>query len=254
MSALFAAELLKLRKRRGLVAATLALTVLPMIVAYIVLPILHATNPGHYGPAGGGQNFSDSINFLGALVIFAGTVVGATVGTGDLGAGVFRELVVTGRSRLALYAARVPAGLAFLLPAIAVAFAISAAAAALLAGGLDQASAGLLAGSAAWLALVGTTSFALALGVSSLIGSRGTSMAVLLGWQVVAMPMLLQTHALGAPRERLLGAAIEHFEPARVLGHPDQAPMGTAAALLVVVIWMLAPIALGAWRTVTRDA
>ena len=44
------AELLKLRKRRGLILATFALTVLPMIVAYIVLAILHATEPAKHGP------------------------------------------------------------------------------------------------------------------------------------------------------------------------------------------------------------
>ena len=37
------AELLKLRKRRGLVLVTFALTVLPMVAAYIVLMVLHAT-------------------------------------------------------------------------------------------------------------------------------------------------------------------------------------------------------------------
>jgi hypothetical protein len=34
----------------------------------------------------------------------------------------FRHLVITGRSRLALYLARIPAGLAILLPLVAVAF------------------------------------------------------------------------------------------------------------------------------------
>ena len=49
-------------------------------------------------------------------------VVGAAAATTDLNDGVFRYLVVTGRSRLALYLARIPAGLAILVPAVAVAF------------------------------------------------------------------------------------------------------------------------------------
>src|SRR5688500_14774003 len=117
-SRLVGAELLKLRKRRGLVAATLGLTIVPMIVAYIVLVTLHLADPAKHGPAGGIVNFTGSVGFLGSLTIVAAILVGATVGTGDLGAGVFRELVVTGRSRLALFAARVPAGLAFLLAAV----------------------------------------------------------------------------------------------------------------------------------------
>ena len=42
---LVTAEFLKLRKRRGLVLSTLALTVVPIIVGYTVLLILHATDP-----------------------------------------------------------------------------------------------------------------------------------------------------------------------------------------------------------------
>jgi hypothetical protein len=53
----------------------------------------------------------------------AGAVLGASAGTTDLGDGVFRHLVITGRSRVALYLARIPAGLAILVPLVAVAFA-----------------------------------------------------------------------------------------------------------------------------------
>ena len=48
--------------------------------------------------------------------------LGATAGTTDLTDGMFRHLVVTGRSRTALYLARLPAGLAILVPLVAVAF------------------------------------------------------------------------------------------------------------------------------------
>lgn len=47
---------------------------------------------------------------------------GAAAGTTDLTDGVFRHLVVTGRSRVALYFARIPAGLAILAPLVAAAF------------------------------------------------------------------------------------------------------------------------------------
>ena len=55
----------------------------------------------------------------------------------------------------------------------------------------------MLAHSAGWLMLVtAAPSFALALGISSLLGSRGTSIGILLGWQLVAMPLLVQFGAL----------------------------------------------------------
>jgi ABC-2 family transporter protein len=248
------AELLKVRRRHGLLAATFALTILPMIVAYVILASLHGVNPAKHGPAGGAHNFADSLNFLGALTIVAGILVGATVGTGDLGAGVFRELVVTGRSRLALFAARLPAGLAFLLVPLGVAFAVTASAATLLAGPLDPPSGRLLLHSAGWLGLLATLSLVIALGVSSLISSRGTSIGILLGWLLVAMPLLLQIQALGMLRESMIGAATERLEPAAVLGDGAHVSMSPTAAAIVIAAWMIVPLAAGAWRTVTRDA
>ena len=106
---LVSAEFLKLRKRRGLVISTFALTVLPMIAGYTVLLSIHAANPAKHGPAGGLENLSGAMDILAQFSIIAAILVGATLGAGDLGSGVFRELVVTGRSRLALFAARVPA-------------------------------------------------------------------------------------------------------------------------------------------------
>ncbi|MGZ8707923.1 MAG: hypothetical protein ACXW0R_11150, partial [Gaiellaceae bacterium] len=169
---LVSAELLKLRKRRGLVISTLALTVVPMIIGYTVLLSIHAANPAKHGPAGGLQNLSGSVDMLAVLSVVAAILVGATLGAGDLGAGVFRELVVTGRSRLALFAARVPAGLALLLPIVGAGFAITATGSIVFSGSLDAPSASLLAGSAAWLGLVTALAMVLALGVSSTVGSR----------------------------------------------------------------------------------
>ena len=94
----------------------------------------------------------------------------------------------------------------------------------------------------------------IALGVSSLVGSRGTSIGILLGFQLVAMPLLLGFGALGVLREGLVAAAIERFEPSSVLGHPPAVAMSATAAVVTVVAWTLVPLALGAWRTCTRDA
>ena len=55
--------------------------------------------------------------------ILAATL-GCTAGSVDLTEGMFRHLVVTGRSRLALYLARIPAGLAIIVPLVAIGFTI----------------------------------------------------------------------------------------------------------------------------------
>ena len=248
---LVGAEFLKLRKRRGLILSTLALTVAPMIIAYTVLLILHAANAAKYGPAGGLENFSGSMDLLSQLGVVAAILVGATLGAGDHGSGVFRELVV---SRLALFAARVPAGLGLVLTFVGAAFALTATASTVFAGSSDVPGAGLLGSSAAWLALVTGLALVLALGVSSTLGSRGTTIGILLGWQLIAMPLLLQLGALGLPREGLLEAATERLEPARLFEGGATVPMSLAAALAVIAAWIVVPLALGAWRTCTRDA
>jgi hypothetical protein len=50
--------------------------------------------------------------------------LGCTAGSIDLTEGMFRHLVVTGRSRVALYLARIPAGLAIVVPLVAIGFTI----------------------------------------------------------------------------------------------------------------------------------
>jgi hypothetical protein len=248
------AEFLKLRKRRGLVLSALALTVVPMLIAYTVLLILHAADAAKHGPAGGLENLSGSMEILSQLSVVAAILVGSTLGAGDLGSGVFRELVVTGRSRLALFAARVPAGLALVFAVVGAAFAVTATASTVFAGSSDAPGAGLLVSSAAWLGLVTGLALVLALGVSSALGSRGTTIGVLLGWQLIAMPLVLQIGALGSLREGLVGAATERLEPARLFEGAATVPMSLAAAVVVIVAWMVVPLAAGAWRTCTRDA
>ncbi|HUI04798.1 MAG TPA: hypothetical protein VLZ77_14760 [Acidimicrobiales bacterium] len=54
----------------------------------------------------------------------AAMTLGATAGCSDLADGMFTQQVVTGRSRAALYLARIPAGLAIIMPVVAVAFTI----------------------------------------------------------------------------------------------------------------------------------
>jgi hypothetical protein len=251
---LVSAEFLKLRKRRGLVISALALTVLPMIIGYTVLLSIHAANPGKHGPAGGVENLSGSMEMLTLLSAVAAILIGATLGAGDLGAGVFRELVVTGRSRLALFAARVPAGLGLLLPIVFAGYAITATGSIVFAGSLDAPSASLLGESAAWLGLVTGLSLVLALGVSSVLGSRGTTIGIVLGWQIIAAPVLLEIGALGSLRQGLLGAATQRLEPAALFEGGTIVPMSLPAAALVIVVWTVVPLAAGAWRTYTRDA
>jgi ABC-type transport system involved in multi-copper enzyme maturation permease subunit len=254
--ALIRAELLKLRRRRGLVAVVAALTVLPMVIGYTVTSILHATNPDKYTSAGGVENFTGSLEMLAALAAVAGVIVGVTAGAGDLSAGVFRTLVVTGRSRIRLFAARIPGGLALLLPFVAAGFVVAAVASIALAGSEPQPDAGLVVRTAAWVGVQAAAAFVLGLGVGSLFGSRGMSIGVVLAWMLALEPLLLALDVLGSLRTGLLGAAVQRLEPTSkfVEGGEPAVAMSLGAAVAVVALWAVVPLAVGTWRTAARDA
>jgi len=243
---LVAAELLKLRRRRSLFVASFLLLVFPMLVSVVVLVVLHAANPGKYGPAGGVENLRSGLELLTQIGAVAAVLIGVTTAAGDLAAGVFRELVVTGRSRLALYAARVPGGLAFLLPLVTVAFAIAATSSVTLAGAAPTPGICLLLEYAGWVGLVTTLAFLLALGVSSLLDSRATAIGILLAWQLAVAPLLVQTGKLDP---LLLSAALKRLEPGAASGS-----ISLITAITLIGAWTIAPLAAGAWRTHTRDA
>ena len=254
---LVSAEILKLRKRRGLVALTAVTTIGVILVTYGVLIILHAVNAAHYGPAGGVDHLGTGIGVLSGLAGVAATIVGATAGAGDLGANVFRELVVTGRPRQTLFNARIPGGALFLLPFVAVAFALIAVASVAFAGSLPAPSAGLLAQSGAYVLVPIAFGYALALGLGSLLGSRSTTIGVLLAWWLAVSPLLMAIGFLGAAREALPSVAIDRFIPGELAGalKPDNEPsISVAAAVATLVVWTVVALAIGSWRTRTRDA
>jgi hypothetical protein len=116
---------MELRKRRGLMAALIVVNIGVPTIFLLVRLIAHAVAPKSYGPAGGYSIFTALV--AGIMYVFGFIVaatLGCTAGSVDLTEGMFRHLVITGRSRLALYFARIPAGLAIIVPLVAVGFTI----------------------------------------------------------------------------------------------------------------------------------
>jgi hypothetical protein len=122
---MIATRFMELRKRRGLMATIILVTIGIPTIFLLVRLILHAVAPHTYGPAGGYDIYTAMVS--GVLYVFGFIVaaaLGASAGSLDLTEGMFRHQVVTGRSRLALYLARIPAGLAIILPLVAIGFTI----------------------------------------------------------------------------------------------------------------------------------
>jgi hypothetical protein len=116
---------MELRKRRGLMIALIAVNIGIPTVFLVVRLISHAVDPKSFGPAGGYDIFTTLV--VGAMYLFGfivAAVVGCTAGSVDLTEGMFRHVVISGRSRLALYLARIPAGLAIVISMVAIGYTI----------------------------------------------------------------------------------------------------------------------------------
>jgi hypothetical protein len=122
---MIATRFMELRKRRGLMIALIAVNIGIPVIFLTVRLISHAVAPKSYQPAGGYDIFTTlvaGIMFTFGFIVAA--VVGCTAGSVDLGDGMFRHLVITGRSRLALYLARIPAGLAIVISMVTIGYTI----------------------------------------------------------------------------------------------------------------------------------
>jgi hypothetical protein len=245
---LIRAEVLKLRRRRGMLAIAAGITLGIVALAFGVSAVQHASNPGKYGPAGGAASFKDAINVLVLLTIVAGAIVGSTAGAQDLESGVFRDLAATGRSRIALFGARVTGAWAVVLPLAALSAAAIAGASVLLAGPLAApTTASVLAGTLGLLATAALSS-AVAVGLSALIGSRGPVIAIVLAFNLAIAQMLVGISFLGDVRQAIPTVAL-----ARIAHTSADVHTTLAVAVAVVAAWIAAAFAAGAWRTKTRE-
>jgi hypothetical protein len=248
------ADLLKLRKKPGTVIWSLVLALVPVLIFFIVRAAQHASNPAEHGPAGGVDGYVDALRILAAFFgPLAAIMIGVEGGAGDVAAGVFRDLVVTGRSRVALFATRVPAALTLTWAVAAAGYLLVTLGTFALASGSPTPSAATMLNGAGFTLLSTSVICVIAVGFSALTASRPAALTVLIGWHLVASPLLAGISSLGSSRKLILDQAVAHYSPVD-LGHQGTVSMGASTAVIVMIGWLLLFTALGAWRTRTMDA
>src|ERR1700730_625113 len=249
------ADFLKLRKKRGTLIWALVLALAPLIVFFTVKAIQHSSNPLKYGPAGGEGSYSDGLRLLGLFFgPLAAILIGVEAGTGDAAAGVFRDLVVTGRSRLELFLTRVPAALALCWSVMTVGYLLLMAGTFIFASNLPIPDATLLLEGFAFTLLATGVVCVVAVGFASLTTSKPASITALIGWQLVASPLIANIGSLGSVRDGVLSQALVHFIPVHVGDRNATVAMSGATATVVLLAWLALILSLGAWRTRTMDA
>jgi ABC-type transport system involved in multi-copper enzyme maturation permease subunit len=252
---MISADLLKLTKKRSTTGWALLLTGGVLVAFYVYTLIAHATDPLHHGPAGGLEHFSNAFSTLGLdFGTVAAILIGVEAGAGEAADGTFKELVVTGRSRLGLYASRIPAALIVTWFVVIFAATIATVATFAFAGSDPTPSASLVLQAWGWVLLANSVVCVVAVGLGALIGSRPGALIGLIAFQTIASRVLIATTALGGARKGVLDAALTQLKPGPGSGGLGRVAMSTTVAVVVVALWALISTAVGAWRVQTRDA
>jgi hypothetical protein len=249
------AELMKVWRRRSIVAIAAFFTIGVTVLYFGVQEVQHLADPGRYGPAGGIDNFNRATVILSVFFgSLSAILIGTEAGTTDLASGVFRDLVVTGRERLWLFAVRVPAALILTIGLCLVALGVSIAAAVALSGNLASPDASYIIDSVLWVCLAEAVLCVIAVGLGSMTGSRAASLTVLIGWQVIAGRLLAMITFLGSARDVIPNIALGALKPGHQLPDNNGVSMGAGLAVVILALWLFGWLAAGAWRTRTRDA
>ena len=247
---LIRADVLKLKRRRGMLGVCAGLTIGILLLAFTVISIQHGSHPAKVGPAGGLHGLLDALPTLSVCVFLVGAIVGATAGAQDLDSGVFRDLAATGRSRTALFLSRVCGAWVVTGALILLSLAVAVAGAFLLADGTPMPRAADIFEGGAMLVASGAFGAALAVGLAALVGSRGPVIAILLAMHLIFEAQLQGAGFLGDARRALPLSAINRIgDQAKDLDYG----LALGSSVAVVAAWIVAALAAGAWRTRTRE-
>ncbi len=245
------AEILKLRRNRPLLAFALLLTVGVIVLFFGYGQLQHAAEPARHAPAGGTDGFQRAIQALGLYFGgLAAILIGSEAGTADRSSGVLRDLVATGRSRLALYAVRTPAAIVLTWAFTGAAFVLAVLGTYTLAGSLPTPGGAVVLKAAAWVALATAVQTSLAVALGTFTGSRALTLTAVIGWQTIATELLVNTSSLGSVREGLLSVGLGQFLP---VGHGFDVPTTTGVAIAVVLAWTIVPVLVAGFRMRTVD-
>lgn len=252
------AEVLKLRKRRGLFWFCAFLSAGMVVVVNAVLLIYHAVDPVKYGPAGGIAQFTNFFTLFGITVTLSSVLVGATAGAQDIESGVFRSMVASGQSRIQMALVRIPGALLFLLPMLLLGYALEIVASFVFAGGTPTPDGATLLIGAGWLLSVNVLTLTVALGIAALLQSRATAIGVMIAWELAGSRVIERITAFGNGRALVSSVATDRFLPGATdtvkLGGFDTINVSLGAAVAVVIAWVVVAMVLNVWRTQTQDA
>jgi ABC-type transport system involved in multi-copper enzyme maturation permease subunit len=237
-------DLLKLRRRRGLIAIVLVIALVPLTVYFAVNAARHGADPSHVAPAGGVKPFEKSTDFLGGSLGFViAAMLGVTAGAGDAELGVLRDLVATGRSRLVLFVSRCLAAVPVTVAVLGAGLALDTACSIMLAGSAHVPSFSDVVRRDLSVLAFGAVVTVVSAGLSTFVRSRGPMMVSLITFGVLISQLLLPATILGNVRAVLPLAEFERMAGTTTPALHVSGPIAIAALLA----WAGAALASGSW-------
>jgi hypothetical protein len=238
-------DLRKLWRRRGLMSIALLVAVGSVSIIFIVTAARHGANPQHVRPAGGLRSFQDATDFLGMIAVVVAAMIGVTASAGETELGVLRDLIATGRSRVALFASRAAAAVFMTTAIMSAALVVTAACAIVLAGSASAPSLSEIAHRDAAVLAFAASCAVVSAGVATFTRSRGPVMASIIAFGVLITQLLLQITFLGSVRALLPLASFERMAGDTISG----LHVSLAAAIAVTVGWALGAVMAAGWWT-----
>jgi hypothetical protein len=226
-----AAEFRKLVARRGLFLSSLLIPAGVVILLVVLSVILEASTDDYEG----GVSFVEGAAGLNVFVLLVlSALIGATAGAWDVQNGTFRYMLMTGRSRLAVYAVRVPAVLALIVVITVPAWVVTVAGGEALPLGLGEEPTLRDHAWALWApVLQGWVYGLVAFGVGALLRSVGAAIAVALVLNLAGLQALLLLSLVSDTLGDITLPAVAN----RVSGFSDEG-LPLVAAVLVLVAWV----------------
>lgn len=249
MTALVGADVLKIRRRRGVWYSTLFIPagftlLIGMLGAFI----------SDLNVRGGGQFTEDAQFTLGLMTSVIATLLGARLGADEHAGQTFRYQVLSGRRRAQLYGSKVGALVAVVTLAVLLATVVTVVASFLPpADPSDTVSLADL-GNLFWqLWLPAVVYGCIALGVGSLMRASGGAIAIALVLQFIGLNLLaLLTELWEGFKYLVVGGALDRLGPDSI-DAGDDLRQSVIGAVLCLVLWVAAFLAAGLVRTLRSE-
>ncbi|MCL5048421.1 MAG: hypothetical protein M1374_06535 [Firmicutes bacterium] len=246
-----------LRHRKGVYITAWVLTFGILFLISVILEILHISDPHRFKTLGTLNKFGGLSSAMGFFTSVAGVLVATAGAVGNLSAGVLRSLVATGRSRMSFFFSDLVAVILVMLQMIVPTLVIFGVASYLLrshSGFSGVLSFAIILRADLWVLLEVFVWTILAFGFANLFGSRSIAIGVTLLGELIITSLLSAFSSYPGWRQAFVGVTLRQIMPTALQPGVSLNRIETGwQAAIVIVLWVLGALFLGARRAMTRE-